>query len=147
MSSLVPRPCGLDSRLSGYHVSMSLPNCTVSSQVSALLVTIVGYCFSPVPSSPPLIVFSNPSTSHINTQSCRRNKKKSRGQLKSNIEMLCQTHQHLHNLTSHILFHTTLSTSTLVTVWEDNIISDSQPLCPNVNSKMAAQVLVQWNPA
>ena len=64
--------------------------------------TTLGHCFS---SSPPAIL-SNLSTSHTITQSCRRNKKKSRGQLKPNIDMLCQTHKHPHSLTSHILYHT-----------------------------------------
>ena len=81
---------------------MSAPNCTVSSWITALLVTTLGHCFS---SSPPAIL-SNLSTSHTITQSCRRNKKKSRGQLKPSIDMLCQTHKHPHSLTSHILYHT-----------------------------------------
>ena len=58
------------------------------------------HCFSSSPA-----ILSNLSTSHTIMQSCRRNKKKSRGQLKLNIDMLCQTHKHPCSLTSHILYH------------------------------------------
>ena len=100
--------------------------------------TLGDNCWLPfllLPSFPPVIVFSNPFTSHTNTQSCRRNKKKSRGQLKPNTDMLYQTHQHLHNLTSHIVYHTTslvCQCKYFSYCTRRQHISDTQPLCLNV---------------